>query len=334
VSLAESGGAVCCAACGQEAAWGLLFLHPPARAFAGADGVSPLCAACYYEKREPEGLVLWHARDWRLAGGSAEERFEALLEAAGVFWRTLLDGSPHEVEEIFPTLRLAHKIGEQGMGMFGYRGVRLSDVLEGIPILEQPRVRVSSPETSLSTPSTSLVVVQIGAHQRAIVAEEIAEAYRLSLEAAGETWGAKGYGITSGFHGDFLQVEVSRGAFSTQDDGSLWPSPPTVGRVVMGILEEYTEELQLRERGGEMKPENLIPGMAAHLLRGTLLNNAGKTDRQKIQRLLAERVFCVEPHTISYKRWGQIWRDARKSPAKMENLYGPGPMRIALFSQA
>ena len=116
----------------------------------------PLCAACYYEKREPDGLVLWHARDWRLAGGSAEERFEALLEAARVFWRALLDGSPHEVEEIFTTLRLAHKIGEQGMGMFGYRGVRLSDVLEGIPILEQPRVRVSSPETSLSTPSTSL----------------------------------------------------------------------------------------------------------------------------------------------------------------------------------
>jgi len=116
MSLAESGGAVCCDACRQEAAWGLLFLHPPARFFAGADAFSTLCAACYYKEGEPDGLVLWHARNWQLAGGTADERFEALLEAARVFWRALEDGSPHEVEEIFPTLRLAHKIGDQGRG--------------------------------------------------------------------------------------------------------------------------------------------------------------------------------------------------------------------------
>ena len=76
-SLAESGGTVRCASCSQEAAWGLLFLHPFAQAFAGADGVSPLCAACYYRKHESSGIVVAHARDWRLTGGSAEERFEA-----------------------------------------------------------------------------------------------------------------------------------------------------------------------------------------------------------------------------------------------------------------
>jgi hypothetical protein len=338
VSLAESSGAVCCDTCGQEAAWGLLFLHPPASFFAGADVFSALCAACYYKKREPGGLVLWQARNWRLAG-TAEERFEALLEAARVFWRALKDRSPHEVEEIFPTLSLAHKIGDQGRGMYGYRGVRFSDVLEGMPILERTTLYVSSPETSLSAPSRSFVVIQIGAHGKAIAAEEIAETYRGSLEAAGEVWGGKGGSITYGFHGDSLQVEVIRGAYSTQDDGSLWPSPPTVGRAVKGILEEFAGELQLRERGPEMKRENLVPGMTAHLLRGTLLNSpfttkAGKTDRQEIQRLLESRVFCVEPKTIDPSRWRQIWGDMDKGAAKMENLFSPPPMRLAVFRRA
>jgi len=188
--------------------------------------------------------------------------------------------------------------------MYGYRGVHLSDVLEGIPILELTPVGVSSPETSLSAPSQRFVVVQIVAHGKAIAAEDIAEAYRESLEAAEEPLGGKGGCITYGFQGDSLQVEVKRGAYSTHDDGSLWPSPPTVGRAVKGILEEFAGELQLRERGPEMKPKNLIPGIAAHFLRGTLLNNpfttkAGKTDRQKIQRLLESRVFCADPTPLT-----------------------------------
>jgi hypothetical protein len=333
VSLAESSDAVCCDACGQEAAWGLLFVHPRAAFFAGADALSILCAACYYKEREPDGLVLWHARDWRLAGGTAEERFEALLEVARVFWRALKDGSPHEVEEIFPTLRLAHKIGDQGRGMYDYRGVHLSDVLEGMPILERTPLYVSSPATSLSAPSQSFVVVQIGAHGKAIAAEEIAEAYRGSLETAGEVWGGKGGSITYGFHGDSLQVEVKRGSYSTEDDGSLWPSPPTVGRAVKGILEEFAGELQLRGRGPEMKPENLIPGIVVHLLRSTILNNpfttrAGKTNRKEIKRLLESRVFCVESRTVGDSRWRQIWGAADEGAAKMEDLFDPPPMRL------
>ena len=217
--------------------------------------------------------------------------------------------------------------------MYGYRGVHLSDVLEGIPILELTPVGVSSPETSLSAPSQRFVVVQIVAHGKAIAAEDIAEAYRESLEAAEEPLGGKGVCITYGFHGDSLQVEVKRGAYSTHDDGSLWPSPPTVGRAVKGILEEFAGELQLRERGPEMKPKNLIPGIAAHFLRGTLLNNpfttkAGKTDRQKIQRLLESRVLCAEPDTIDPSRWRQIWEAADEGAAKMEDLFSPPPMRL------
>jgi hypothetical protein len=261
-----------------------------------------------------------------------------LLEAARVFWGAQEDGSPHEAEEIFPTLRLAHKIGEQGMGMFQYRGVRLSDVLEGMPILEQPPVRVSAPWTSLSAPSQSVLMIQIGAHGKAIAAEEIAKAYKRSLEAARESWGGKGGCILYGFHGNELYVEVKRGAYSTQDDGSLWASPPTVGLAVKGMLQEFAGELQLRKRGPGHEPKNLIPAAVAHFLRGTLLNNPftmddGKTDRQEIQRLLEARVFCAEPHTIVPGRWREIWR-AAEGVAKMEHLFDPGPMRWTVFHRA
>jgi hypothetical protein len=346
VSLAESGGTVRCAACSQEAAWGLLFLHPFAQAFAGVDGVSPLCAPCFYRKHESSEIVVAHARDWRLTGGSVEDRFEALLEAARVFWRAWVEGVPREIDEVFPTLRLAHKIGEQGMRTFIYHGVRLSDVLEGVPVLahtpEHTPVCVSSPQTTLTAPVQSFLIIQIGAHRQPIKPDEIAEAYKEGLEAVGEPWGGKGSCILCAFHGDELYVEVKRGAYSTQDDGSLWPSPPTVGRMVRGALEEFAGELQLRKRGPDPKPENLIPATVAHLLRATALENpfttnAGKTDRQKIQRLLERRVFCEEHckelPAISPTRWGQIWRDVPKI-AKMEDLYGPGPMRHAVFRRS
>jgi hypothetical protein len=279
-----------------------------------------------------------HTRGWPQEQGKPEERFEALLGAAGVFMGGVHDGSPHHVEEIYPTLRMAHKIGEQGIGMYSYSGVRLSDVVEGVPVIEQPPVRVSSPQASRNAPFHSYVVVQIGAHSKAIVAEDIAEAYRGSLMAAEEPWGGKGGGITYGFHGDSLQVEVERGEFSTQDDGSLWPSPPTVGRAVAGILEEFADELQLRKRSGEIKLKNLIPAIVAHLLRATLLNSPfaradSKTDRKKIQRLLEERLYRQELGTILPKAWTQIWRDADKVAAR-EDLYGPGPMRLWIGSSA
>ena len=209
-----------------------------------------------------------------------------------MFWRAWVEGVPREIDEVFPTLRLAHKIGEQGMRTFIYHGVRLSDVLEGVPVLahtpEHTPVRVSSPRTSLRAPSENVLIVQIGAHRRPVAAEEIAGEYKRTLEAAGEPWGGMGGCTLYGFHGDELYVEVKRGAYSTQDDGSLWPSPPTVGRMVRGALEEFAGELQLRKRGPDPKPENLIPATVAHLLRATLLENpfttnTGKTDRRRFR---------------------------------------------------
>jgi hypothetical protein len=314
-----------CAACEQEAAWGLLFLYPPAGALVGADDAAPLCAACFYAKQEPAGFVaLLHTPKWQWTVESAEDRFGALLKAAQVFWQAAEDKNPHEVEEIFPTLRLAHKVGEQGAGMFSYDGVRLSDVLEEVPILEYSPVR-----TTLH--SSSCLAIQMRPHQRAIVPEEIATSYRRSLEAAGMSWGGKGGRITYGYHGDSLDVEVERGVFSTQGDTSLWPSPLTVGRAVKGMLEEFTEELQFRKGGGEMEAKNLVPAIVTHLLRSTLLNSpfttiTGKTDRQRIHRLLEERVFSVGAFTTRPEPWRQIWRDADKV-AKMETLYVAGPMR-------
>jgi hypothetical protein len=275
-----------------------------------------------------------YARDWRLTGGSAEVRFEALLETARMFWRALDENAPpHGVEEIVPTLRLAHKIGEQGVGMFVYRDVRLSAVVDGVPIVKLPSIHVSSPQASLGASSPNVVIVQIGAHQRAIEEREIAQAYRESLEAAGEHWGGKGWRITCAFHGDELYVDVERGAYSTQDDGSLWPSPSTVGRQVKGALEEFAEELQLLKAGRTLEPKNLIPATVVQLLRDTLLNNPftrkdGKTDRQGIQRLVARRVFCEEPS--NFNRWPDIWEAAGKI-AKMEDRHSARPMRLARF---
>jgi hypothetical protein len=104
-----------------------------------------------------------------------------------------------------------------------------------------------------------------------------------------------------------------------------------VGNVTEALVEDFAEDLKLRERGAEVKPKNLIPAMVAHLLRSTLLNSpfitiTGKTNRQKINRLLDEHVFCGDSH-ISPTRRTQIWRDAKRV-AEMEDLFDPGPMRL------
>jgi len=172
-------------------------------------------------------------------------------------------------------------------------------------------------------------------YKRLIRADEIARVYLQALENEGVSWEAAGGRVTYDFMGWYLWLSVERDTFMPARSLGPWPPPRFVGRAAHAALQEFTERLVIRRRGGQKNPDNLIPAMVPHLLRNSLPVGTEVEGRKEIHRLMNRHVLC----DIPWKRLPedgyantaevvQLWDNVRWIENMKTRISDPGPYEI------
>jgi hypothetical protein len=319
-----------CAACGTRQAE--LFLHPPTKVLEGLEGdeVHVLCAGCYCAKGKDESRIVitrqhagWYAED-------PNERFSELFKAA----RILLREKVSDEDKILPTLKLAHQRGWRAPRIL-YNHVRVTNVVDGVPILERFPVTFSGTRGPMPPYTLYSFGGSVFPYKRLVKADEIARVYQKTLENEGVEWGENGTRITYEFQTWYLWLSVERGSFIGGTSRGPWPPPRFVGRVAHAALQEYSEHLIIRQRGGQKSPDNLIPAMVAYLLRNSIPLGTEVEGRKEIHQLLNRHVLCDVPWKRlpedGYANTGevvQLWDNVKWIENMERRVYDPGPHEI------
>jgi len=135
--------------------------------------------------------------------------------------------------------------------------------------------------------------------------------------------------------GWYLWLSVDQETFMPGRSPIVWPPPRFVGRAAHAALQEFTERLVIRRRGGQKNPDNLIPAMVAYLLRNSLPVGTEVEGRKEIHRLMNRHVLC----DIPWKRLPedgyantaevvQLWDNVRWIENMKTRISDPGPYEI------
>jgi hypothetical protein len=288
------------------------------------------CASCYLASGKHEGGIVAIGRD---LGGSEEleEQHTRLFEAA----RALLQYRTVGEDEIFPTLKLASKLGRPRFRLM-YRGVEMVRVVDEVPILRRNPVLAGGVSSIRSAgEAVTAVIITVTASRRAVGADDVARAYEQVLREEGMAWGGSGGQFTYFLASDMLQLEVMEfDEFGAIGAERRWPEPATIGRFARAALDEFGESLILRKGGGgDMGSDNLIFAMVARVLADEVPRKGGKINRKEVHRLL-------DMHLLPGASWRRplsdgdpdgerrLWDNVKKV-GRMEELYEPGPMSVS-----
>ena len=289
------------------------------------------CARCYLESDNPESGIV-------VSGVCAEhrdpeKRCARLFKAA----RVLLKDRQAGEDEIFPTLRLASAMGAPRFRLRHSR-VEMVQVVGEVPILRRRAFSAyayKGEQPSASDPIRTINVV-VSPSKRKTTADDVTEAYGKVLEHEDLAWRYSGGRVSHLFYTpDLLELVVEENDQFTPDPARRsWPSPAIVGRYAGAVLDEAGEGLVLRQRGGEMSPDNLILAVVARTLADAVPRRGRKTNRKEVHRLLNSHVLCAAPwrKALDDGNPGDVralWRNVEKV-ARMERLYGmDGPMSVS-----
>jgi hypothetical protein len=314
-----------CPGCGALLGLRPVLYRPPSR-FYDAGGS---CASCYLASGKHEGGIVAIGRDLG-SSEELEERHSRLFEAA----RALLQDRTVGEDEIFPTLKLASKLGAPRFRLL-YRGVEMVKAVGGVPILRRNPVQAHGVRSIRSSDEAiTAVVITVTPSGRSVGADNIARAYEQALREEGMPWGGTGGRVTYFFVGDMLQLEVQEfDEFAATEDERRWPKPATVGGFAKTVLDEFKEGLILRKGGGgDMGSDALVLAMVARVLADAVPRKGGRIDRKEVHRLLDMHVIPSSPgkDTLGggHNRERKLWSDVEKV-GRMETHYEPGPMSIS-----
>jgi predicted RNA-binding Zn-ribbon protein involved in translation (DUF1610 family) len=300
-------------------------LYRPQSRLYDADGS---CASCYLASGKHEGGIVATGRNLG-SSEELEERHTRLFEAA----RALLQDRTVGEDEIFPTLKLASKMGRFAFTLL-YRDVEMVKAVGGVPVLRRNPVQAHGVRSIRSSDEAiTAVVITVTPSGRSVGADGVARAYERALREEGMAWGGTGGRVTSLFASDMLQLEVEElDEFAAKGDERRWPSPTWVGKSAHGALEEFKENLIFRKGGGDMSSDALILAMVARILADAVPRKGKKINRKEIHRLLGTHVIPSAPGkktlgVSDQNRERKLWSDVEKV-GRMERHYEPGPMLV------
>jgi len=309
-----------------------MFLHPPMKVLEGLkdDEVQSLCATCYFVKAKDESRIVITRLHAGRPAEDPDERFGELFKAA----RILLREKIADEDKIIPTLRLAHQRGWHAP-LIHHNAVRVINVVDGALILERFPVTFSSSRSPLPPYALYSINGSVFPYKRLAKADEISRVYQKVLENEGLEWGENGTRITYEFQGWYLWLSVERGSFIAGTSHGPWPPPHIVGSVAHAAIQEFSNYLVIRRRGGQKNADNLVPAMVAYLLRNSLSVDTEVGGRKEIHRLLNRHVLCDVPWKLlpedGYANTSevvQLWNNAKWIQNMAERIRDPGPHEI------
>lgn len=266
-----------------------------------------------------------------------DEEFAYLLRAA----RALLKKGASDEEEVFPTLQLAGRARYKPPPLL-HENVSMVDVVDGVPILKQDKIRVDRHRGPLAGDTLTAFHVTIFPHEKAMSAGEIARIYEEALEAEGVTWGTLAGRVQYAFCSNKIVIKVERlhplsagvpnYVVAISGDEGEWAPPQVVGSTARVVLEQFAPRLVLRRSGPRMAPYNLILATTAYLLGDEFVTDDWDWKRKEVHRCLNEYVLCERPQElllgdVNSSEVVRLWRNVRKV-VLMDDVYGPGPIEV------
>ena len=294
-----------------------------------------MCATCYCAVGKDECRIVVTRRHAGRPSEDPDERFGELFKAA----RILLRERIADEDKIIPTLNLAHQRGWHTPRIHHY-AVRVVNVVDEVPILERIPVTFSSSRGPLPPYTLYSINGSVFPYKRLATAEEIARGYQQVLDNEGLEWGENGTRMTYEFQDWYLWLSVERGSFIAGDSHGPWPPPRFVGRVAHAAIQEFSNHLVIRRRGGQKNLDNLIPAMVAYLLRNSIPVGTEVEGRKEVHRLLNRHVLCDVPWKplpedgyANTSEVVQLWNNVTWIQNMAERISDPGHTRSSKHSK-